>query len=70
MASYRICILGNLDDRWNEWFYGAMIENLPNGQCILTTPPVDQATLYGILNRLRDLNLTLVSANSIVDKND
>ncbi len=58
---YRIRIKGHLDSRWSEWFDGLTITNEPTGETLLTGPIPDQAALHGILAKVRDLGLTLVS---------
>jgi hypothetical protein len=61
---YRINVQGKLDDRWSDWFSGMSVLSREEPGCppITTlTGPVDQAALRGILNRIWDLNLTLVS---------
>jgi hypothetical protein len=62
---YRIEIEGILDESWSEWFGGLTIESwhTKDGSIIsqLTGPVADQATLRGILNKIWDLNLTLIS---------
>ena len=61
----QIRVKGHLSDRWSDWFGGLTIENQPNGEAVLSGPLPDQAALYGILNRIRDLGLTLVSLNCV-----
>lgn len=60
-----IRIKGHLDDQWTEWFGGLAITLEESGDTLLTGPVVDQAALYGLLRRVRDLGLPLVSVNSI-----
>ena len=57
---YRICIAGILDPRWSVWFDGMAIVHDAR-ETTLLTGLVDQAALYGIIARLRDLGLTLLS---------
>jgi hypothetical protein len=67
-AVYQIKVQGNLDDRWSDWFSGLTVQPTDEGEdCPVTTltGPIDQAALRGILNRIWDLNLTLVSVVSI-----
>lgn len=63
--TYRVLILGQLDAKWAAWFGGMAIAPGPRrgGQTTtaLTGPVADQAALHGILARIRDLNLTIVS---------
>lgn len=61
---YRITVQGRLDEDWSGWFHGLAIECKAAGEWAVTSltgPVVDQAALRGILNKLWDLNLTLVS---------
>ena len=58
--SYRIQIEGRLDEDWSAWFDGLAI-TVEGGVSILTTADLDQAALRGILCRLWDLNLVLIS---------
>jgi hypothetical protein len=60
-----IRIQGHLDDRWAEWFVGLTITREDNGETRLTGPVVDQAALHGLLKKVRDLGLPLVSVNRI-----
>jgi hypothetical protein len=73
MADLILCqirVKGHLSDRWVEWFGGLTIENQPNGETVLSGPLPDQSALYGILNRIRDLGLTLVSVNCVDSDSD
>ena len=58
---YEIRLKGHLDDRWTEWFDGLTITLEENGDTLLTGPVVDQAALHGLLKKVRDLGLPLVS---------
>ena len=58
---YEIRIKGHLDDRWAEWFDGMSFTHNSDGTTILAGPVVDQAALHGVLRKVRDLALTLVS---------
>jgi hypothetical protein len=62
---YQIRVRGHLSDAWVEWFDGLSIENLPNGEALLSGPVVDKAALHGLLTKVRDLNLTLVAVTLI-----
>ena len=59
-TTYQIRISGQLDPRWEEWFEGLTV-TLDNGDTLITGPVVDQAALHGLLKRVRDLGLPLVS---------
>jgi hypothetical protein len=56
-------IAGHLDPRWLDWFEDLEMQHLPDGNTELSGSVVDQAALYGLLNRARDLGLTLLSAS-------
>jgi hypothetical protein len=60
-AGYRIAVEGLLDTRWSEWFEGWTISPQEDGVTILTSPLADQASLHGVLAKIRDLNLSLLS---------
>ena len=62
---YEICIQGYLDERWVGWFEGLTITLKENGNTLLTGPVVDQAALHGLLRKVRDLSLPLLSVRRI-----
>ena len=62
---YDIRITGNLDPRWSEWFDGLTITNLDGGVAVLCGDIVDQAALHGTLNKIRNLNLSLISVTTL-----
>jgi hypothetical protein len=62
-SSYTIRIRGHLDPRRAAWFEGLAVTLLENGETLLVGPVADQAALHGLLDRIRDLNLTLLSVN-------
>ncbi len=59
---YQIRIKGHLNRRWTEWFGDVTITVEDNGETLLTCPLVDQAALHGLLRKVRDLGLPLISA--------
>ncbi|HEU4896218.1 MAG TPA: hypothetical protein VFX88_01450 [Actinomycetota bacterium] len=59
-ASYRIRIRGHLDPVWSAWFDGLTVTQADDGTTELAGPLTDQATLFGLLARLRDLGATLL----------
>jgi hypothetical protein len=63
-TTYRIRIAGQLDARWAAWFAGLTI-TLVGGDTLITGPVVDQAALQGLLKRVRDLGMPLVSVNPV-----
>ena len=60
-AIYRIRIQGQLDSQWADWFEEMTITFEEDGNTLLTGPVVDQAALHGLLKKIRDLGLTLIS---------
>ena len=62
---YQIVVEDGLDARWATWFESLTVADDEKGHTILIGPVVDQAALRGILNKLWDLNLTLVSVRRI-----
>ena len=58
---YEICLKGHLDARWAAWFEGLSLTHESDGTTILHGPVVDQAALHGLLQKVRDLGLPLVS---------
>jgi hypothetical protein len=59
---YQIRIKGHLGPRWTDWFEGLSITLEDNGDTLLTGPVVDQAALHGLLRKVRDLGIPLISA--------
>jgi hypothetical protein len=64
---YQIRIAGHLDEGWSDWFEGLQIEPHLHGKTCITGPVADQAALHGILNRIFDLGLALISVRRIDD---
>ena len=62
---YEIRIKGHLDDRWSDWFDGLTITLEDNGDTLLTGPVIDQAALHGLLKKVRDLGLPLLSVSPV-----
>jgi hypothetical protein len=58
---YEIRLKGHLEARWAEWFEGLTITLEEDGNTVLTGPVIDQAALHGLLKKVRDLGLPLVS---------
>jgi len=62
---YQIRIEGHLRAEWADWFGGLSVTLQPDGATLLSGPVVDQAALYGLLKKVRDLGLPLISVNRI-----
>ena len=62
---YEIRIKGHVEDRWADWFEGMTITLKEDGDTLLTGPVTDQAALHGLLRKVRDLGLPLLSVNRI-----
>jgi hypothetical protein len=62
---YRIRIKGHLDAQWTDWFEGLTITQEDNGDTLLTGPVIDQAALYGLLKKVRDLGMPLLAVNCV-----
>jgi hypothetical protein len=69
---YQIRMEGHLDAQWTDWFSGLSITLEENGDTLLTGPVADQAALFGLLKKIRDLGLPLISVNCVelVDRTD
>jgi len=62
---YEIRLKGHLDARWVKWFDGLAITLDENGNTLLSGPVADQAALHGLLKKVRDVGLPLLSVNSV-----
>jgi hypothetical protein len=62
---YEICVQGHLDLDWAEWFEGFTLTHRPDGVTVLVGPVPDQSALHGIIGKIRNLGLTLVSVNLV-----
>jgi hypothetical protein len=62
---YEIKLQGHLDTKWSEWFYGMTITHEGDGTTVCGPLP-DQIVLHSVLDRIRDMNLQLISVNKIV----
>ena len=62
---YQIRIEGHLGREWADWFEGLAITALDNGDTLLTGPVIDQAALHGLLKKVRDLGMPLLSVNRV-----
>jgi hypothetical protein len=59
--TYRFRVSGHLDDHWSDWFGGLTVQRRDDGTTVLIGPVVDQAALHGVIVRIRDLGLPLLS---------
>ena len=64
-ARYELRVSGYLDDRWSEWFDDLSLTHESDGTTTMCGTVVDQAALHSLLNKIRDLGLTLVSVRGI-----
>ena len=62
---YEIRVKGHLDESWADWLSGLAIQHEPDGDSLLSGSLPDQAALHGVLNRLRDLGVQLISVNPV-----
>jgi len=65
VGQYEIRLAGHLDQRWAEWFDGLTLTHQSDGTTVLQGPVVDQAALHGLLQKVRDLGLPLVSVAQV-----
>ena len=63
---YELRLAGHLDDRWAAWFVGLTLQRQDDGSTTLRGPLDDQAQLHGVLAKVRDLGLTLISVESSI----
>jgi hypothetical protein len=65
MTVYRIRLKEKLDQRWSAWLGGLTVIHEASGETVLTGEVVDQAALHGLLSKVRDLQLTLISVSPL-----
>ena len=65
---YQIRVKGHLGPQWTDWFGGLAITLEDTGDTLLTCPVVDQAALYGLLRKVRDLGMPLLSVNPVGER--
>ena len=68
MTGYEIRVKDHLDPCWWQWFEGWSLTNLENGVVLIKKSNVDQSALHGALNKIRDLNLVLISVTGMEEK--
>ena len=66
---YEIKLKGHLDTKWSEWFYDMAITHESDGTTTLRGPLPDQVVLHSVLDRIRDMNLTLLNVRKVNDAN-
>jgi hypothetical protein len=62
---YQIRIKGHLDQGWSDWFEGMSIAFDDNGDTLVSGPVADQAALHGLLRKVRDLGMPLLSVTCV-----
>lgn len=62
---YEIRLKGHLNSRWAAWFDGLALTNEPDGTTVIQGPVVDQAALHGLLQKLRDVGIPLISLTQV-----
>jgi hypothetical protein len=65
MTVYRLRLKERLDQRWSAWLGELMVIHEANGETVLIGELVDQAALHGLISKVRDLQLTLISVNPL-----
>jgi hypothetical protein len=63
--AYEIRVQGVLDQKWSDWFDGLSITPQENDETLLSGPVADQAALFGLLNKIRDVGLPLLAVNRV-----
>lgn len=64
---YEIRLTGHLDAHWSTWFDGLVVSHQEDGTTLITGPVVDLAALHGLIGRVRDLGMPLVSVMCLPD---
>ncbi len=65
---YEIRVRGQLDDSWSDWFDGLTVTSQANGETLIAGPVPDQAALHGILTKVLNLGLPLLSVRRIIEE--
>jgi hypothetical protein len=63
MEQVEIRVQGQIGEGWSDWLEGLTIQHTTEGETVLAGPVMDQSALYGLIARLRDLGLPLLSVN-------
>jgi hypothetical protein len=64
-SGYQIRTRGRISDRWSDWFEGMVLVHDTDGTTVICCPSIDQAALHGLLTKVRDLGLQLISVMPI-----
>lgn len=64
-GTYQIRVSGILDERWSDWFDGFSFQQTSGDETILTGSVLDQSALHGLLNKIRDIGLPLISVERL-----
>ena len=64
-GGYEIRTQGHIDERWSDWFEGMTLAYEPDGTTVIHCPALDQAALHGLLAKVRDLGLPLISVTPV-----
>ncbi|HEU5486955.1 MAG TPA: hypothetical protein VFU98_18780 [Microlunatus sp.] len=64
-SGYQLRVTGHLDRRWSSWFGDLVLTHSDDGTTCLTGAIADQAELYGVLSKIRDLGVTLISVEAV-----
>ena len=66
---YQIRVKGHLEETWRDWFDGLEVDNQASGEALISGRFLDQSALFGILIRISNLGLSLISVNSFEEDN-
>ena len=61
---YEVRVQGHVEDHWSEWLGGLAVQRRADGTTVLVGPVVDQAALHGVISRIRDLGVPLLSVHT------
>jgi hypothetical protein len=64
-SGYQVRTKGHIGDLWSEWFEGLILVHDTDGTTVICCPSIDQAALHGLLTKVRDLGLPLISVTPI-----
>jgi hypothetical protein len=70
IGGFEIRTQGHLGDRWSDWFDGVALIHDSDGTTVIRCPALDQAALHGLLAKVRDLGLAVISVTPMADSSD